>query len=592
MTADAERRYYISHEGALFGPYDAEELDAFLTPKTLICREGEDAWHAASDIKELKPRLQKLQARSEPAALPGAAYYAQVDGKAYGPYSIEQLKEFVEPETHVRAEDGERWGAAAELEALREFFVNRETPSIKDWFYFDLNGKQCGPHSRVELEELIGRQIITQDMKILHLNWDAPLILADTKLFKDMKTTVPEPAPLPKKRRGVLAAAAGLLLILSALAFHHWYPADTSSSASAVAAVPDVTDTRSNDADHGVGRARDTTLIQIIIDTTDHAPSTAAPLTLPTTRTGPLTLFETPRDGAAPVVNAIRNAVKSVDVVVYELGDADVIHALIADQQSGRQVRVILNSHFFRGGNQNAPAFDELRAAGVAVHWSDSGTFRFTHEKAIIVDAGLPTQVVLIMTLNLKPGYLGKPDHYGVSLNFGVADRDPADVSQAEAMFNADWAARPYNPPATTRLVISPTNARSSLLNEIQSATRSIHFFAQEFTDKQIVAAMVSAARRGVEVKALLAPNISGNLPAADTLRLAHGQARYLAQPYEHAKATIVDGKVVYIGSINYTATSMDKNRELGILTKQDDIVKQMETEFDRFWLQGSEAPG
>jgi phosphatidylserine/phosphatidylglycerophosphate/cardiolipin synthase-like enzyme len=195
------------------------------------------------------------------------------------------------------------------------------------------------------------------------------------------------------------------------------------------------------------------------------------------------------------------------------------------------------------------------------------------------------------MTMNLKPGYLGKPDPEGISLNFGVVDPSEADIAQAEAIFNADWNAQPYSPPADTPLVISPVNSRQKLLAEIQGATRSIHFFAQEFEDTQIVNAMVAAARRGIEVKGLLAPGIAGNTKTGQEVKAAGGQIRILSQPYEHAKATLVDSSLVYIGSINYTATSLDKNRELGILTRQSDIASQMETEFASFWAKGSELP-
>ncbi len=146
----------------------------------------------------------------------------------------------------------------------------------------------------------------------------------------------------------------------------------------------------------------------------------------------------------------------------------------------------------------------------------------------------------------------------------------------------------PYTPPADTPLVISPVNARQKLLTEIQGATCSIHFFAQEFEDTQIVDAVVGAAQRGVEVKGLLAPGIAANTKTGHAVQSAGGQIRILSQPYEHAKATLVDGSLVYVGSINYTATSLDKNRELGILTRQSDIASQMESEFSRFWGQRS----
>ncbi len=337
------------------------------------------------------------------------------------------------------------------------------------------------------------------------------------------------------------------------------------------------------------------TLNPTLAPTTPTSPPLASPtFTLtPLTVTPPtpvLRLFETPRDGPAPVVNAIKSATKTVDVEVYELADSTVINALIAAQKAGKAVRVILNLNFPSGGNQNAATYKQLQAAGIAVHYANPA-YRYTHEKSIIVDAGLASQQALIMTLNLAPGYLGEPDPQGQSLNFGIIDSNAADVAQIQAIFNADWNSTPYTTPPTNGLVVSPINARAALLQQINGATKSLHIFAQEFEDTQIVNATVAAAKRGVEVKGLLANNISGNTPNAKKVQAAGGQMRFLTVPYQHAKATITDAARVYIGSVNYTSNSLDNNRELGIITPQSDIAAQMEIEFAKFWAQGTNVP-
>jgi phosphatidylserine/phosphatidylglycerophosphate/cardiolipin synthase-like enzyme len=366
----------------------------------------------------------------------------------------------------------------------------------------------------------------------------------------------------------------------------------------------------------------------------------------------PLVLFETPRDGDQPVVSAIRQAQHSVEVEIYELSDPAVLLALSEQALAGKSVRVLLNANFAdEPDNTNAQAHDILEQAGVDVKYTNPA-FAYTHEKAIVVDVGWPEQLVLIMTMNLDSTYLGKPDPFdgvqvatigekdyepaqagaetdaawvrwegkpilagGVeaelpaetaalgmnlaynpfalaqSLNFGVVDRNPADVNELEAIFDADWAWQEAPTAELGDLVVSPINARQRLASQIYRARRSVHIFAQEFYDAEIVAAAVSAARRGVEVEALLAPNMARNVTSAERLTQAGGEARFLAEPYEHAKATIVDGQVVYIGSINYTATSLNKNREVGILTKQADIAAQMEGEFARYWQMGTKTP-
>lgn len=42
-----------------------------------------------------------------------------------------------------------------------------------------------------------------------------------------------------------------------------------------------------------------------------------------------------------------------------------------------------------------------------------------------------------------------------------------------------------------------------------------------------------------------------------------------------HAKAILIDNKYLYIWSINFSTYSMDENREIGILIKNEDIIEK-----------------
>jgi len=302
-----------------------------------------------------------------------------------------------------------------------------------------------------------------------------------------------------------------------------------------------------------------------------------------------LSLFETPRDGNAPVISAISKAKKGIDVEVYELTDEKVIDALIERAKAGVSVRAILNHYGAKSDVPNQAAYSKLSENGVQVQFS-SPKFKFTHEKAIIVDAGTSGQEVLIMTLNLGPGYidLNDPDirgqaPQGASLNFGIVDKDSKDVGVVEDIFNADWDNKHFSLNGASSLAVSPLNSRDQLTGQINSAQKTFHFFAQELGDSQIINALKQAAVRGVEVKGLVSENLVK--PAViQALSEAGVEIKVLKNPYEHAKAAIADSETVYIGSINYTKTSMDSNRELGIVTAQTDIAKKMETEFSRFW--------
>jgi phosphatidylserine/phosphatidylglycerophosphate/cardiolipin synthase-like enzyme len=53
---------------------------------------------------------------------------------------------------------------------------------------------------------------------------------------------------------------------------------------------------------------------------------------------------------------------------------------------------------------------------------------------------------------------------------------------------------------------------------------------------------------------------------------------------YIHAKVIIIDRKAAFIGSINFSKYSIDRNRELGIIVMDPEIIRRLEDVFNRDW--------
>jgi phosphatidylserine/phosphatidylglycerophosphate/cardiolipin synthase-like enzyme len=60
-----------------------------------------------------------------------------------------------------------------------------------------------------------------------------------------------------------------------------------------------------------------------------------------------------------------------------------------------------------------------------------------------------------------------------------------------------------------------------------------------------------------------------------------------LASPYIHAKLIMVDGKQAFIGSQNYTSTSLDQNREVGVVISGPSNLERLRRVFDRDFASG-----
>lgn len=264
-----------------------------------------------------------------------------------------------------------------------------------------------------------------------------------------------------------------------------------------------------------------------------------------------------PEDGPAAVLDGIRGARRRVLMEMYLLTAPEAVSALLTARRAGADVRVLLEPMPFGEPDANLPAYAALVAAGVDVRWTTRRE-GLTHAKVIIVDGR-----AIITTANLTVSGLG------VNREFTVVDTDAVDVRWAEALWTADAVgAEPGTPPARTHLVASPIDARSRLTAALEAARSSIEVEMEELSDSDVVARLLRARERGVIVT-VVAPATDTSAATTAALRALGAGAvsvRLLAVPTVHAKAMVIDRRLLYVGSVNFTRASFDDNREVGIL--------------------------
>jgi cardiolipin synthase len=268
-------------------------------------------------------------------------------------------------------------------------------------------------------------------------------------------------------------------------------------------------------------------------------------------------IFIQPGDGRAPLLDEIRAARQSIDLEVYLLSDETILQSLEEAQRRGVAVRVILEEHPFGGGGGQKEIFARLENAGIAVRWG-SPVFRFSHIKMMVVDEA----VTVIMNQNLTPSA------FTANREFGVVTNQPDAVEAAAAIFDADWTRGAE--PAPGPLVVSPTNAREQLLALVRGARVSLDIYAEVLRDPEMLDALATAAERGISVRIIVSPSADFATEVAE-LTTAGVEIRLSTSLYIHAKLIVADGQRAFIGSQNLSATSLDQNRELGIIV--DDPV-------------------
>lgn len=286
-------------------------------------------------------------------------------------------------------------------------------------------------------------------------------------------------------------------------------------------------------------------------------------------RSGTDTLVVEPDQGLQPVYSLISGADHSIDLTMYELVDTKAEQALAAAAHRGVDVRVVLDHGL--EAKRNKPAYTYLTGHGVHVAWASS-RYRVTHQKTLVVDG----KVAAVMTLNLTTEY------YASSRDFAVIDRDPSDITAIEQVFDADFKGTTTGTPAGHDLVWSPKQSETVLLGLIKDAHHTLTV-DEEMADTDVVAALSAAAKRGVTVTVIMTRSTSWN-SNFDKLTTAGVHVRTYksdASRYIHAKVIMVDygqsDQEAFVGSENFSVTSLEKNRELGLDLTDHTVLAQLD---------------
>ena len=280
-------------------------------------------------------------------------------------------------------------------------------------------------------------------------------------------------------------------------------------------------------------------------------------------------LIVLPDDGRSPILEEIESAAESIDLMIYLLTDNLIIDSLIDAEQRGVEVRILIEQHPFGGyGDPEELAF-KMKGAGAEVRWS-SDSFTFTHAKTMIVDRS----IVAILNFNLsRSSFEGNRE-------FGVISTLPDDVEEFRAIFEADWKGKKLS--VHGPLTVSPDESRDEITVLIDRADETIDIYAEVIRDRGILERLEDAEARGVSVRVILSPD---DQPDADRIAadlMSDGvDIRYADDLYIHAKAIVVDGEIAFVGSQNLTQTSLDENREIGIIVAESDIVQRLARTFE-----------
>ena len=272
-------------------------------------------------------------------------------------------------------------------------------------------------------------------------------------------------------------------------------------------------------------------------------------------------LITQPDDGIAPLLNAIKRAKKTIDIVIFRFDRVELEKALAAAVGRGVVVRALI-AHTNRGGEKRLRKLEmSFLASGVTVCRTADDLTRH-HGKMMIVDGEL-----YVLGFNLTELDINR------SRSFGLVTKEPALVKAATALFQADSTRQPFEG-SHDRLVISPETTRKLLTQFIKGAKKELLIYDEKVSDKAMVKLLRERVAAGVEIKVIgkVIPAVQGIFTAKPTrLRL-------------HVRAIVRDRKAVFVGSQSLRRPQIDGRREIGLISPHANVALAVARIFEQDW--------
>nr|WP_172684508.1 phospholipase D-like domain-containing protein [Sulfobacillus thermotolerans] len=312
------------------------------------------------------------------------------------------------------------------------------------------------------------------------------------------------------------------------------------------------------------------------------------PATVPAKISGStLSWISEPSAGFTPWRTVLRQTRTGVDVNAYLLTDAPYVHDLRQIARRGIPVRIILAANPYHDPAAIADEKTLLAGSRIQWHWAPSRfdtAYATDHAKYLIVNPGTSQAVAIVGSPNGTWSAFG-----GDNAEDAMETSRPAITTALTQVFQADWTGRSAGPALRHTLVLSP-GAQSVFLTLLASSG-PVAVTAEELGDApalyRALAAHGAMARLLVSSRLLTSPTAQRTVAF---LRQAGVQVRTLHRPYVHAKL-LVTAQQTWVGSQNWSAPSLDNNREVGITTANPTVHAHALAWFNQLWTRAVPWP-
>ena len=345
-----------------------------------------------------------------------------------------------------------------------------------------------------------------------------------------------------------------------------------------------------------------------------------------------VTPFVFPESGGVPIYRALENATSTVDIEIYLITNKN-LYGLLCDLEArGVEVRLLMEGRPV--GNEIANCLDSLKtleSAGAEVRLigvSDSNDDRFdvVHAKYAIIDKKTVVVTSENWTTDNLNGKATADPYKGSNGNrgWGAIVESTAYADYMQQVFDKDYSmdyddvkvfsekypgamdiTLTYNSPTDTTEyrsytaqvtpVLSGDSSRTSIRyymenaeNRIYAQNQSLSGYKNDPSEAFPLDVMKVRSASGIDTKVMFGTNMNDPDYVISTINASTTiQAAKFEKPLLHNKGIITDDTAI-VNSINWTPTSLDKNRECGVAIHSADVAAFYASifakDFDRYY--------
>lgn len=288
--------------------------------------------------------------------------------------------------------------------------------------------------------------------------------------------------------------------------------------------------------------------------------------------------FESIEMSATPDKKLLKEIVKKIDeaksrifVEVYIFTEKDLQKALIRAKKRWVDVKVVMEKNVYKAWNLNKKTSENFAKNNIDVVWASGTNFTLTHTKMMIID-----DERIISTWNYSYSTFSK------NREFFLFVKDEKLLKNLVNIFEADFEWKKeiiYD----DNLILSPYYTREKFDVMLNSAQKSIKMYIQNFGDKKTLDLLIKKKKEGIDIEIIMPDlkKIASNKDEIEDLENAGIKYILVKKPYIHAKSILVDDKYLYLWSINFSAYSIDKNREIWLILKEQKIISKFSEIFE-----------